>query len=280
MDGQSNTQILRDWFENNPDYAACQTDFAHGWYLPSAGQLRKLYAALPMVESIIINANGTLMTENDYWSSTERGSGTAWTPSFAMGYNNKGMSCRVRAISGVTSSQEIVTQTTEFSEGWNWFSVYIDMDPIELLHMLEAALGENGVYIESSDLLSTEYLEGEWIGDLEEVGILSGRMYLIQTVTPCTIELQGLPANPVSNVITIYPEWNWVGFPCSEEMTIAEALAGFVPENGDQIESMEDYAEYLDGEWIGIETLKPGQGFLYYSNSTEPKTFTFPVSAK
>ena len=174
-----------------------------------------------------------------------------------------------------------VSQTDALVSGWNWFSTYIEAsNPVALLQMLETALGEKGLYIESSDLLSTEYLDGEWIGDLEEVGIISGKMYLIQTVTPCTIELQGMPANPVSNVITIYPEWNWVGFPCSEEMTIAEALAGFLPEDGDRVESMEDYAEYLDGEWIGLETLKPGQDFLYYSTATVSKTFVFPTNSK
>ena len=173
---------------------------------------------------------------------------------------------------------QMQTQTIALTAGWNWFSTYIEAD--DLLQQLEASLGENGLYIESSELLSTEYLDGEWLGDLEEVGITNEQMYLIQTSAACTIQLQGLKANPANHVITINPEWNWVGYLCSEEMTIAEALAGFVPEDGDQIESMEGYAEYLDGEWLGLETLKPGQGFLYYSNSATTKTFTFPASAK
>ena len=174
-----------------------------------------------------------------------------------------------------------VIQTTALTTGWNWFSTYIEaVDPVALLQMLETTLGENGLYIESSELLSTEYLDGEWIGDLDEVGITNEQMYLIQTSTDCTIELQGQPANPDNHVATIHPEWNWVGYPCSEEMTIAEALAGFVPEDGDRIENMEDYAEYLDGEWLGLETLKPGQGFLYYSNSTGLKTLVFQTARK
>ena len=177
-----------------------------------------------------------------------------------------------------TPDMSVSTQTVELVSGWNWFSTYIEAD--DLLQQLEASLGENGLYIESSELLSTEYLDGEWLGDLEEVGITNEQMYLIQTSAACTIQLQGLKANPANHVITINPEWNWVGYLCSEEMTIAEALAGFVPEDGDQIESMEGYAEYLDGEWLGLETLKPGQGFLYYSNSATTKAFTFPASAK
>ena len=173
------------------------------------------------------------------------------------------------------------TQTITLSQGWNWISTYIEVEnPVAMLQLLEVALGEKGLYIESSELLSTEYLDGEWIGDLEEVGITNEQMYLIQTSDGCTIQLHGMVANPTNHEITIHPEWNWVGYLCSEEMTIAEALAGFVPEDGDQIESMEGYAEYIDGEWLGLETLKPGQGFLYYSNSATTKTFTFPSSAK
>ena len=180
-----------------------------------------------------------------------------------------------------TGEPSEVTQTITLSQGWNWFSTYIEAEnPVAMLQLLEVALGENGLYIESSELLSTEYLDGEWIGDLEEVGITNEQMYLIQTSDGCTIQLHGALANPVNHVITFHPEWNWVGYPCSEEMTIAEALVGFVPEDGDQIESMEGYAEYLDGEWLGLSTLKPGQGFLYYSNSATTKTFTFPSSAK
>ena len=164
MDGQGNTQILRDWFENNASYAACQTDFAHGWYLPSAGQLRKLYAALPMVESIIINANGTLMTENSYWSSTERGSGTAWTPAFEMSSNNKGYGCRVRAISGLANTTQTVTQTITLSQGWNWISTYIDLNEVNGIEMLEEALGDYGVTIALQDDYAVYVGDGLWLG--------------------------------------------------------------------------------------------------------------------
>ena len=192
---------------------------------------------------------------------------------------NAVLSVKNHILLGISTST--MEQSIELTAGWNWFSTYIEAEnPVALLQLLEVALGEKGLYIESSELLSTEYLDGEWIGDLEEVGITNEQMYLIQTSDGCTIQLHGMVANPTNHEITIHPEWNWVGYLCSEEMTIAEALAGFVPEDGDQIESKEGYAEYLDGEWLGLSTLKPGQGFLYYSNSATTKTFTFPSSAK
>ena len=281
MDGQSNTQILREWFENNPDYAACKTDFENGWYLPSAGQSRKLYAALPIVERVIINAGGRLMTENSYWSSTERGSGTAWTPMFAMNYDNKGGSCRVRAIYSVKNEQ-MVTQTIELSEGWNWVSLYVVLgDPVEALQMLEAALGDNATVISGSELYTEYYGGGFWIGDLDDEGITNEQMYMIEVANDCEIELEGVVANPADHAITINPGWNWIGFPCGQELSLEEALADFEAEDGDQLTEAELYTEYGFGMWIGdVAMLVPGRGYMYYSNSTQPKTLAFPSTSK
>jgi hypothetical protein len=44
-----------------------------------------------------------------------------------------------------------------------------------------------------------------------------------------------------------------------------------------------EFAEYYDGVWEGIETLKPGLGYIYQNKSTEPKTLIFttePIDVK
>ena len=101
LDGYHNTQVLRGWFMDNPDYAASKVDFANGWYLPSAGQLRKLYAALPLIETAILKEGGTTLTEGGYWSSTECSDANAWSPAFAFGTSSKTSNLRVRAIRDV-----------------------------------------------------------------------------------------------------------------------------------------------------------------------------------
>ena len=163
-------------------------------------------------------------------------------------------------------------QTLELKEGWNWISTYIEAeDPVELLQMLEAALGENASQISSAELFTDNY-EGDWWGDLEEEGVTNEQMYMILVETPCTIELEGVPANTADHAITINPGWNWIGFPCDHEMTIEEALGSFDAEEGDVFANSELFTEF-DGEWFGdVETLLPGQGFMYYSNSEETKT--------
>ena len=278
MDGQGNTQILRDWFENNPEYAACKTDFANGWYLPSAGQLRKLYAALPMVESIIINANGTLMTENSYWSSTERGSGTAWTPMFEMGFDNKGNSCRVRAIYGSKDTQT-ATQTIALSQGWNWFSTYVDITLEDIKAALVAAVPGTSITMKSRTQ-NTAYnpRTNRWMGTLNTLDVT--QMYMIFINTGCEITLTGMPINPAEHPVTIQSGSNWIAFPLSENMTVSDAFAGFAV-NGDKVKSRNNNTQYLRGLWRGLlTTLVPCQGYIYISNTQETRTFTFPISTK
>ena len=98
---------------------------------------------------------------------------------------------------------------------------------------------------------------------------------------PCTVELQGMPANPVNHVITINPGWNWIGFPSPEPMDIVEAFAGFEAEEEDQIMSQNGMTEFDGEEWFGdLETLEPGQGLMYFSNSTETKTLIYQTGRK
>ncbi len=182
-------------------------------------------------------------------------------------------------ILGITST---VVQTIELTEGWNWISLYIEVeDPIEMLQQLEAALGDNATQISASEIY-TEYVgDGLWIGDLDEEGISNEQMYMIYAVTDCEIQLEGTTANPAIHPIDINPGWNWIGFPCAQELDVEEALAGLEAEEGDHLAEAELFTEYGFGMWIGdIETLMPGQGYMYYSNSTEPKTLVFSTTAK
>lgn len=75
--GHSNTSILRH-YQNNNSYAAFQVDFENGWYLPSVGQLSKLYGVLSLVEDSIIFHGGNLLRSEPYWTSTESDEDMAW----------------------------------------------------------------------------------------------------------------------------------------------------------------------------------------------------------
>jgi hypothetical protein len=176
------------------------------------------------------------------------------------------------------------SQIVTFVVGWNWFSTYIEVDdPVTMLQMVEAALGENGVVIKSSNVYTEYDAEWEeWLGDLDEEGIVNEQMYKILVSAACSVTLEGTPANPSDHPITINPGWNWIGFPSTEAMSLEDAFAGFAQE-GDIIRNSDGETPY-DPEWGGwygdFETLEPGQGYMYYSASSTPKTLVFSAGAK
>jgi hypothetical protein len=185
--------------------------------------------------------------------------------------------------SDFTNIQESCSQQTfTLSQGWNWFSTYIEVDdPVTMLQMVEASLDENGIQIKSS-LVNTEYdSEWGWFGDLDDVGMTNEQMYAINVSAPCTVTLEGMPANPANHPITIVHGWNWIGFPSGVAISLEEAFAGFAIE-GDKIKNRVTQIEY-DPEWGwygDFETLEPGQGYMYYSASSTSRTLVFPVGAK
>ena len=178
-------------------------------------------------------------------------------------------------VGDATYVAHFIPSVVALSAGWNWFSSYIEMDPVELLDMLKASLGDNGLSIEANGM-GTIYDGVEWFGDLDYEGIYNEQMYLIQVSTDCAIELVGPAADPSYHEITIYPGWNWIGFPCAKAMEVSVALSWFEAEEGDVIESNSDIAMYLNGQWDEF-TLVPGQGYLYYSNCDNVKTFYFQM---
>ena len=107
------------------------------------------------------------------------------------------------------------------------------------------------------------------------------QMYKIQTSTACQITLTGVPVDPADYEITVNHGYNWIGFPCGESMSVTEAFSGLHPVNGDVIKSKNGSSIYQGTSWRGdVETLVPGQGYIYNSVATENKNFTFPTNAK
>ena len=179
-----------------------------------------------------------------------------------------------------TNIQENCTQQTlTLSQGWNLISTYLETDPVEMLDMLKASLGENATGIQSEDNM-TEFDGAEWFGDLDEIGLKNEKGYFIYVNNDCTVELMGTPANVGDYEINIHNGWNIIGFPSAVAIEVNTALANFEAAEGDRIQTDYGMTEY-DGEWFGdMEAFEPGFGIMYYSNSDEEKTLIFQTGAK
>ena len=100
---------------------------------------------------------------------------------------------------------------------------------------------------------------------------------MIDNTADCQIELTGAPVSPADHPITVSNGWNWIGYPCTNTMSVTQAFAGYTPANGDQVKSQSDYAMYFSGMWIGqLLDITPGTGLMYLSNNAAPTTLVYP----
>jgi hypothetical protein len=174
-----------------------------------------------------------------------------------------------------------VTQTRELIAGWNWYSTYIEQGGIDGLTMLENSLGEAGVRIQGRNGYADQFeYEGTyyWYGTLN--ALANEDMYMIRTNAACDAVLAGEMTAPTNHSVTINPGWNWIGFPLNQSVSVATALFGFTPESDDVIKGRNGSASYVADYnlWYGtLNTLEPGQGYMYKSNSGSVKTLTFQM---
>ena len=86
--------------------------------------------------------------------------------------------------------------------------------------------------------------------------------------------------NPNAVVITLDPGWNWISYLLTVETQVGEALVNLTPAHGDIIKGPGSFSTYnaATGLWSGsLSTMVPGKGYIYLSNDTESKTFTYPA---
>lgn len=163
------------------------------------------------------------------------------------------------------------TQTVTLNEGWTWWTPTV----ATTLAQLEAALGDNGIIINSQESGFARYEvvdgQGSWSGTLQ--GFVPGQMYRIETQTAGTITLTGetVPCDG----FTFMPGYNWFGYTGRGGLSITEAI-GFAPSEGDQIIGENGTATYNNSNgWSGDFTeLVPGHGYIYFSTDNQTKMGT------
>ena len=144
--------------------------------------------------------------------------------------------------------------------------------------MIENALGENGLLIKNQRAFVANSIIG-WQGTLTEFDVKD--MYMIQTSDACALTLSGDKVIPENHPITIGTNWRWISYPVSESISVEEALATIVPSHGDYIKSQNLFSQYYDGVgWVGgLNTMTPGEGYMYQNTSGTTKTLVYPSNS-
>ena len=170
------------------------------------------------------------------------------------------------------------TQTIALSNGTNWVSFYVETNLDDLKAALVAAVPGTDIKIQDQNN-NTKYNpnNGRWSGRLNTLDV--AYMYMITVASDCEITLEGSPINPADHPVEIKNGATWIGFPLTENMTPANAFAGFAVA-GDKVQSQSNNASYNGTRWSGrLTTLEPGKGYIYHSQS-EMRVLTFPGVAR
>ena len=202
-----------------------------------------------------------------YWSASyyDRGSarimGFYGSDLYTGSYGSRFYGFSVRLVRPAQS----YTQTTNLTQGWNWFSTNLDITMDDLKAALREALpNANSITIKSQYYGQTIWNGRFWSGQLWSLDVT--RMFKINVPADCEITLTGLPINPAEHPVAIDEGANWIGYPFSENMTITQAFTGFAV-NGDRIKSNTyGQATYNGTIWVGaLHYFHPGKGYVYKS---------------
>ena len=166
------------------------------------------------------------------------------------------------------------TQTLELSSGWNWVSFNVEITMDDLKAAIVAANPGAAPVIKSKGSGQTSYNGAVWVGALRTLDL--SQMYEIKVANACTVNLEGTRLNPADHPATIKNGANWIAYPLDEEMSVANAFAGF-PVTGDNVKSKDGGQATWNGVmWLGaLKNLVPGAGYIYNSKATGDKTLTF-----
>lgn len=173
-----------------------------------------------------------------------------------------------------------VTQTIGLVAGTNWVSFNVEITLDDLKAALTEASPTSVITIKSQTQKTTyNPNNGRWTGRLTTLDL--SQMYKITVNEASELTLESLLVNPAEHTVTITPGANWIAYPLNTSMTPQQIFTGFAVA-GDMVKSQSQKKQYnANGRWTGqLGNLEPGHGYVYNSNSTEVRTFTFPTSAE
>lgn len=158
------------------------------------------------------------------------------------------------------------------AQGTNWVSFNVETTLDDLKAALVAALPGTNITIQSQTQKAT-YNGTRWTGRLSSIDVT--QMYKIKVAADCELTLQGDKVNPADHPLTIIPGANWIAYELEEANAPDVVFAGFaVP--GDYVKSQTQKKQYNGSRWTGrLNSLEPGQGYVYFSASSETRPFSY-----
>ena len=149
------------------------------------------------------------------------------------------------------------------AKGWNWNSHDV-ASPVDVNELSGVA---SRILTQTDEVIDDPVLG--FVGTLTTID--GSETMKIEAKASATKSFTGEQYNPALSPIVLHEGWNWLGYPISQTMTVADALSYMDSDEGDCISNLEGgFATFNNGEWEGsLQTMNPGAGYLYKSVSAK-----------
>ena len=180
----------------------------------------------------------------------------------------------------VWNASDKIEQELALKEGWNWMSLYVTPDDMSTASVLSGALGFLNIVNGQGGTYEYDTTLG-WNGTLETLSNAS--TYKLRATAAGQTTLIGSPADVANTPVSVKKGGlTWIGYPVTFTLSPADAFAALSPEDDDMVKSQSAFAVYSEANhmWVGtLKAMEPGKGYMYSSNATVDKTFTYPTTA-
>ena len=170
-------------------------------------------------------------------------------------------------------------QPVTLAKGWTWMSIYVEplIEGINWLLPRDTNILKRFKNIKSQTAFSSVDKSGIISGEV--TNLEPGKMYKMQLSTKTEYSIIGMALDAQKLTQTMNPGYNWIGTVSSSVMSVDEAFAELQPEPGDRVKDRTTFAEFsTKGYWEGtLESIVPGQGYIYRSKADKVKTFHYPT---
>jgi len=180
-----------------------------------------------------------------------------------------------------TSAGEV--QQLAFLQGWNWVSWYLrpTNSLLDYLFPIESGFSEGDIIKSPASQAFAELTvtpeSATWKGSIK--GTNYKNMYMVRTENGFNTTIEGKPLTDTERTLTLRTGWNSVAYLLSEPASTRDALADYYDKAtvGDIIKSRTQFAVFTENnKWEGsLQTLRPGQGYLFKRNGTGAVTMKY-----
>ncbi len=168
-----------------------------------------------------------------------------------------------------------IEQSTPLSAGWNWVSFYAKADAMNVERVFAGVAGAVETVKAKDAFVNCD--RGTWYGKTFDVDNRS--MYKVRMSEPGVLKVTGDRCPDGDRAVTVVPGWNWIAYNGAQTASVADALAGMDPQDGDLVKGQYGFALFDGYEWSGsLKALVPGQGYMVRSAAAGTRTFVYPAS--